>query len=155
MSLKLVRGRDIFRRDRRRHVRRPRPQRVALFPALRGAQSVERKPERNPHQPAAKPVMVAKPVETLVRPEQRLLRDILRIRRVTQDSARNAKSQRAAFGKTLFEFPPGVRLSLAHQLAPCRADWLVQDQLLHRIPSKLSPHSAPGGSKEPHLLTIT
>src|SRR5437016_10036828 len=92
-------------------------------------------------------------METLVRPEQRLLGNILRIRSVAQDSERNAKGQLAAFGKALLELPPGIRLScLAHQLAPCRADWLVQNQLLHRIPSK---RSSTGQSKELRPLTTT
>src|SRR6266576_1877525 len=61
--------------------------------------------------------------------------------------------QLAAFGKALLELPPGIRLScLAHQLAPCRADWLVQNQLLHRIPSK---RSSTGQSKELRPLTTT
>src|SRR5215470_16919279 len=87
--------------------------------------------------------MVAKAVETLVGPEQRFLGHVFRVRRVPQHAARHAKCQRTAFGKALLELPPGIRLScLAHQLAPCCADWLVQDQLLHRIPSKRSQYPA-------------
>ena len=130
-----------------------RPERVALLPALRGAQPVQRKPKRNANQPPTESAAVAKPFETFVSPEQRFLGHVFGIRRIAQNSARDTVGQRAAFGKALLELPPGIRLScLAHQLAPCRADWLVQNQLLHRIPSK---RSSTGQSKELRPLTTT
>src|SRR5690348_17119233 len=132
---------------------RLRPQRVALRAALGGAQAIEREPKRNADQPSAKTVAVTKAVKTLVRPEQRLLGHVFRIRGVAQDATRDAKGQRAAFGEALFEFPPGVRLScLAHQLAPGCADWLDQNQLLHRIPSKLHHTGCP--EERVHALPV-
>src|SRR6516162_11301684 len=93
-------------------------------------------------------------MEAFVSPEQRFLGHVFGIGRVAQNSARYAKGQWPAFGKALFELPPGIRPScLAHQLAPCPSDWLVQDQLLHRIPSKRA--SMPGPSKMLRPRTTT
>src|SRR5437016_3689232 len=113
-------------------MRRLGPQRFATVAALCRAQPVERKSKRDSHQPTVKPATVAKTFEALVSPEQGFLGYVFGIGCVAQDCARDAKGQLAAFGKALLELPPGIRLScLAHQLAPCRADWLVQNQLLH------------------------
>src|ERR1051325_3678145 len=113
-----------------------RPERVTQLAALCQAQPVQREPKRNANEPPTESVAVAEPFETLEGPQQRFLSYVFGIRRIPQNSARNAISQRATFGKALLEFPPGIRLScLTHQLAPRCADWLVQNQLLHRIPS--------------------
>src|SRR6184192_2186550 len=128
-------------------MRRLGPQRFATVAALCRAQPVERKSKRDSHQPTVKPATVAKTFEALVSPEQGFLGYVFGIGCVAQDCARDAKGQLAAFGKALLELPPGIRLScLAHQLAPCRADWLVQNQLLHRTSSKRSPHWLRGGA---------
>src|SRR5215472_3755360 len=91
-------------------------------------------------------------MEAFVSPEEGFLSHVFGIGRVAENSARYAKGQWAACGKALFELPPGVRC-LAHQLAPCPSDWLVQNQLLHRIPSKCSSTRLSGQSECPPRTT--
>src|SRR6266571_206531 len=124
-------------------MRRLRPELVSLLPAPRGAQPVEGETKRNSNKPSTETAAVTEPFETFIGPEQGLLGHVFRICGVAQDTASHAISQRSAFAEALFELPPGVRLScLAHQLAPCCASWLDQNQLLHRIPSKSSQRPA-------------
>src|SRR5215469_14067914 len=130
------------------------PERVATLTTLRRTQPVERKSKRNANQPSAKPITVTKTMEAFVSPEEGFLGHVFGIGGVAQNSARYAKGQWPAFGKALFELPPDICPScLAHQLAPCPSDWLVQNQLLHRIPSKPCSTRLPGQSKCPPRTT--
>jgi hypothetical protein len=109
-----------------------RPERVALFAAIPGAQTVEGEPKRDSNEPGTEAVAVAQAMEASVGTQERFLCDIFRVGGVAQDAARHAKDERAALGEALFKLAPGVSLGcFVHQLIPGRATWLDQNQLLH------------------------
>src|SRR6202030_1394421 len=61
--LELARNRQFFRRWPCSSLLRPRPFRLALLPPLRRTPTVQRHPERDPHQPPAKPRRLPQPPE--------------------------------------------------------------------------------------------
>ena len=73
-----------------------RPQRFALLAALAGANTIQRKPKTDAHQPGAKAIAIAQPVKAAVGANQRFLRDVFGVRIVAQHAASYAIGQRAA-----------------------------------------------------------
>ena len=67
---------------------------------------IERETKADSNQPCAKPRWIAEPGKATVRTQHCLLRHILCIGGIAQDSARNPKRQRAALLEALFKFTP-------------------------------------------------
>ena len=108
------------------------PCRLALFPPLHRPPPVQRHPERNPHQPTAKPRRIPEPLEIPVRLQQRFLRYIFRVGRMPQNSIRYAKRQRPALRQPLFKLAVSAGTFFPPLLSPReQSSRLDQDQLPH------------------------
>jgi hypothetical protein len=68
-----------------------------------GPLAIERQAPRHAHQPGPKPVAIAKLTKAAIRLGKRLLRDVFRILRVSQDAERHPKRERGRFQQPRFE----------------------------------------------------
>src|ERR1700761_9482204 len=142
MHLKFARRRQIFSRIRGPL---PRPFRLAHLPPPSRPCPIQCQAKRDTHEPSPKPRTIPQPLETPIRPQQRLLRHIFRIRRVAQNSARHAKRQRAALRQPLLELAAQLgrhrsfRIGVAGPARSGRTGWLGQSQLPYQLVAE--PHS--------------
>jgi len=125
----LHRSKEHRRRRMRRHGRRAYVRSIYFLPSLATlftTSTIERHPPDHPHEPAAELVAVAQIGQTPARPDEGLLRDVLRILALAEHAERHAKRQRERIGQPRLEVGVQIR-GVAHQAAR-----KPPHQLIHR-----------------------